>query len=524
MFESFLAELRNRKVARVALIYCAAAFAVLEFSEIAFPRLGLPDSAVDIVLRLVLTGLPIAVLVAWFFDAARTSLDTKEYIAWVSLPTIVVATSLLVIGMVGGSYLGSSTDNGPEQGPVAGVHGVRIAVLPFENISGDEDQGYFSDGLSEGISTELSRFQDLYVIPSSWIGSYGKTTNLAQVGKELGTDYIISGGVRLQSSAVRINAQLIDVSSGRQLWADSYYPELTAANLFDVQTEVARRVVSTIADASGVLTREGQKRLRSQRTDNLEAYDCVLRGYAYLTNHDDESHRVARSCLKRAVELDPTYVDALAWLAYIYTEEYHHNRNLQPDALQRGLATAKHAIGLDASNPMARFAMAMTQFNLRDVPAFMAHAESAIALNRNYTTLHASLAIFMAYAGDIDRAVEITRQAQALNSVSPDWLNLIYASAYYQKGEYIQCLDALSKYTQGVDAQWHFHKAAALGQLGRPEEAAVALEQLFSSDTNFANDPIGALRRYLVSETTLEVYLEGLLKAGLTIPDDPAGQ
>ena len=522
MIGPFLAELRNRKVARVALIYCAAAFAVLEFSEIAFPRLGLPDYAVDVVLRLVLIGLPIAMLLAWFFDASRTPSGGNEKISWVSLPTIAVATALLVIGIVAGTFLSIGNGEPSEQTRVPVVHGVKIAVLPFDNISGDEERGYFSDGLIEDISTALSRFSDLQVIPSQLTYSYRNATDLVQAGKELGTAYVIAGSVRLQPSSVRINVQLIDVSAGTELWSESYDRALTAANLFDVQTDVARRVVGTIADSTGVLARVGQRKLRTRPTEELEAYDCVLRSYAYLTIHDDETHRLARSCLERAVELDPAYVDAWAHLGYLYREEYHHYRNQQPDALLRALKTIQHAIDLDASNAMARFAMSMTQFSLGDLPTAKAHAERAMELNPNDATFLAGFAIYFSYAGEVDRGVELARQAQALNPLSPSWLFMAYATSHYLKGEYEECLNALSNWTQGVDTQWHYHRVAALGQLDRKAEAKAALEDLLAFDAVFAEDPEGQLLRYTLTVDTTRSFLDGLIKAGLKLPDNSA--
>ena len=437
-----------------------------------------------------------------------------------SLPTIVVATSLLLIGIVTGSYLSNGSAGPSEQIPSPGGHGIMIAVLPFINISGDEEKDYFSDGLSEDISTALSRFSEWQVIPSRLTYSYQNSTDLAAVGREHGAAFVIAGSVRLGSGRVRINAQVIDVLAGTQLWAESYDQELTTANLFEVQADVARRVVGTIADASGVLIRAGQERLRSQPTDELEAYDCVLRSYAYLRIHDDETHLVARDCLERAVKLDPAYVDAWAHLAYMFSEEYRHNRNRRPNALERAFATAQHAIDLNDANPMARYSMSMTQFQLGDVPTAIAHAERAISLNPNDVTFLAVFGIYLTYAGDIDRGLALTNQAQALNPLSPDWLYTAFASAHYQKGEYEECLEILPNWTQAIDVQWHFHKTAALAQLGRSEEAKEALEQMLEADPGFARDPLGELRKYALSAATVEMYLEGLIKAGLVLPDE----
>ncbi len=410
----------------------------------------------------------------------------------------------------------AKTGKGPADSEGA-IRGISVAVLPFNNLSEDANKGYFSDGLVEDISTELSRFTELQVIPSRVTYPYRGTTDVLAAATELGATYVIVGSVRLSEAAVRINAQLIEVTTGRQYWTETYDREMTIANLFQIQTDVATRVAGTLADSTGVLNRVGSDKNRAVPTDELAAYDCVLRGYAYFALHDDESHLIARECLERAVELDPGYADVWALLAYMYREEFHHKRNLEAEPLKRASQTALHAIDLDPTNATARYAMALTQFSLGNFPAGMAQADRALELNPNDATLMAALAVYITHGGELDRGVELARRAQALNPLTPDWVHMVRAAAHYQKGEYRECLDAVSRWTQGRDAQWYFHKAAALGQLDQRQEAAVVLAELNRIDPSFAGDPIGELRRYLGREELVLLYLEGLEKAGLEV-------
>jgi adenylate cyclase len=324
--------------------------------------------------------------------------------------------------------------------------------------------------------------------------------------------------VRLTPEAIRISARLIDVSSSTQLWGDTYDRKLSTANLFDIQSDVAQRVVTAIADSSGVLSRVGQHQLVSQTTDSLEAYGCVLRGYAYLSIHTAATHLAARECLEQAVQLDPGYADAWAHLGYIYREEHQHNRNLLPKPLERALSATQRAIELDASNPMARYAMSMTKFSLGDFNAGMSEAEKMISLNPNDASKIAALAIYFVTAGYVDRGVELVSWAESSLPSPPRWLQLAYASAHYQSGEYDQVIEELSRWDEeGNDVQWHIHKAAALGQMGKTSEANRELDRIYELFPAFAEDPIGELRKFFLTEDVVRKYYDGLKKAGLQV-------
>jgi len=533
---SIFTELRHRDVIRVGLAYLAVSWLLVQIADTISPMLQLSPSVPRFILFILLIGFPVALLLAWMFEITPDGIKKTEKITQRSanvtatgqkLNILIIAALIMTIVflLVDRADIGVDADHSTSTGPQDigrttksqnFAHGPKVAVLPFTNLADDHEHDYFSDGLSEDISTALSRFADIRVIPASMTLAYRDAAELSAVGDELGANYVIGGSVRLSPDAVRISARLIDVATSTQLWGDTYDRELSTANLFDIQSDVARRVVTLVADSSGVLSRVGQHQLVSQPTTSLEAYECVLRGYAYLSIHNAETHLIARECLERAIQLDPGYVDAWAHLGYIYQEEVRHNRNLEPDALQRALSASQRAVELDGANPMARFAMSMTKFSLDDINAGMSEAEKMISLNPNDTTKVAALAVFFVLAGDTDRGVELARRAEPLMPSPPRWFYMIYASAHYQSGEYGQVIEDLSRWNdEGNDVQWHMHKAAALGQMGKISEARRELDRMNELFPAFAEDPIGEMRKFMLSEDVVSKFYEGLKKAGL---------
>lgn len=533
---SFWRELKRRNVVRVALAYAAVAWLLLQIADVILGNIEAPNWVFQAILLLLAIGLPLALVLAWAFELTPAGIKKEadvDHRGGTNVAASVSTLNFLIIGALtiavvlllidranngpGPTDSTSSTAENLEPGTDSTALGPKVAVLPFDNLSGDDTQVFFSDGLSEDISIALSRFKDIRVIPASLALSYRNSTGLGAVGDELGAAYVIGGSVRRAPDTVRISARLIEVSSNTQLWGETYDRDLSTENLFDIQSDVAQQVVTTIADSSGVLSRVERHRLDSKTTVSLNAYECVLRGYAYFTIHTTETHLAARQCLEQAVSLEPGYADAWAHLGYIYREEIQHNRNLEPNALERALSASQRAIELDGSNPMAHFAMAMTRFSLGDIHAGMFEAEKMISLNPNDASKIAALGIYFVMAGDMERGVELARQAESMMPSPPVWLHLAYASAHYQSGRYDLTIEELSQWDEeGNDVQWHFHKAAALGQMGKTIEARQELERAYQLFPHFADNPIGELRKFLLSEKVVRMYVDGLNKAGLT--------
>ena len=193
-----------------------------------------------------------------------------------------------------------------------------IAVLPFDNLSGDPAQAYFSDGITEDMITELSRFRDLLVIArNSSFAFRGKPVGAVEVGRRLGVRFLLEGSVRKAGERVRITAQLIDAVTGAHLWAERY--DRTLEDIFAVQDEVVATIAATLA---GRIELAGTERAKRKPTQDLLAYDCLLRGMEHLAGHEEDANAKARAMFERAAGLDPGYALARAYLALtIYVEE-----------------------------------------------------------------------------------------------------------------------------------------------------------------------------------------------------------
>ena len=252
-----------------------------------------------------------------------------------------------------------------------------LAVLPFDNLSGDLEQDYFADGITEDLITELSRFQELIVIARNSVFSYkGKAINVRDVGRELGVRYVLEGSVRKAGVRVRISAQLVEAATGHHLWAERYDRDLK--DVFAVQDEVTRQIVAALA---GRLEDSERRRARDagERTENLEAYDLVLRGRERFFRETQEDNVAARRLYERAVALDPHYARAYAGLAWTYLVE--------------GRTT-----GSDEAYECA-----------------LAHAHKGVRINPASHSNHLTLGNVYAAIGNPDQAVEAIRRGVELN-------------------------------------------------------------------------------------------------------------
>ncbi len=541
---SLFAELKRRNVLRVVAAYVVTAWLIIQVVETIFPAFGFGDSAVRIAVIILVIGLVPVAIAAWAFELTPEGLKREQDVdRSVVVPSgaarrldriilVILAVALavfifdkLVIEPVRDAELVEATTVAVTEQVTeawkAELPKLSIAVMPFVNMSGIDDQEYFSAGLSEDIATALSKFQNLRVISPQLTYGLRDAPGLDAAGRELEATYVIGGSVRLGSGMVRINARLQEVTSGVQLWADSYDEELSASSLFKVQGDVAARVVATIADSTGVLSMVGQEQIRSQPTDSLEAYECVLRSHEYRRIHDTKTHLAARGCLERAVELDPGYADAWAHLAFLYREEFHHERNLRPEPLARAEEAARRAIELDPSNHMGRFSMAFVQKSLGNWQAALSQIRKTLELNPYDATTLGMFSAMYVYHGEIDTGLQLADRARALVPDPPGWIHIPYVSAHYQQGHYDKVLDTLSDWIGGEGSpQWHLHRTVALAQSGRLQEASEALEAFMEVDPALADDPLSKIGKYASATEVLEHYLDGLVRAGLKLPEE----
>lgn len=402
---------------------------------------------------------------------------------------------------------GKEAGRGPVDRAADRLERPMVAVLPFNNLSADFDE-YFADGLTEDIITNLSRFRELLVIArTSTFQFKGQSVDLARLRDELNANFVVEGSVRRAAGRVRISAQLIDAATGTHLWGDRYDRDME--DIFAVQDEVTR----TIAASLGVKVQDAAlQRSMAKSPAELGAYDCLLRARRYTSRLDAEQHAESRDLLESAIAQDPGNADAHALLANVYLAEYRFGANPRPDPIGRALVMAETAVRLDPQNAYGRCWLAIVHFFRRENDLFEAEARRALDLNPNDPEILADIAHYYAFMGQFARGLELSERARRLNPLHPGWYYFCPARYHYDQRDYVETVAELERVGMPNFYWTHLFRAAAFGQLGRPE-AAVALSRIFELYPGFnARD---TLHKWNTAPDDLEHLLDGLDKAGL---------
>ncbi len=385
-----------------------------------------------------------------------------------------------------------------------------MAVLPFANLGGDPEQEYFADGITEDLITELSRFQELRVIARNSVLIYKtKPVRVQEVGRDLGVRYVLEGSVRKAGGRVRITAQLVDAGTGHHLWAERFDRDL--ADIFAVQDEVTGRIVATLA---GKLAESERRRARSGQTENLEAYDCVLRGRELWERFTPKDNREARRLYEKAIELDPDYARAYASLAWTYLVE-HSERwgNTEDQPLERALEFAREGVMVNPASHSNHLALGQVCLSKGLYEEALEALETAIQLNPNDADGYAFLARALSFAGRADEAIDLMAKAQRLNPAAPHWYAWNLGMAYYLARRYEESVSALRK-GRPLGSMAYRWLAAAYGQLGRELEAKAATEEYLQRTPDFSLASHLEMLPFQHAEDR-EHYAAGLRKAGL---------
>ncbi|WP_119462954.1 adenylate/guanylate cyclase domain-containing protein [Rhodospirillaceae bacterium SYSU D60014] len=360
-----------------------------------------------------------------------------------------------------------------------------VVVLPFENMSGDPEQGYFSDGVTDDLITDLSKISGLFVIARNSAFTYkSKAVKVQEVSRELGVRYVLEGSVRKAGNRVRITAQLIDGLTGGHLWAERYDRDLT--DIFAVQDEVTREIVSALAVK---LTKQEKERLSRKGTDNLEAYDHFLRGREHAWRHTGEGSALARPLLERAIALDPGFPAAYAMLAHILHLEYVNRWSDTPEqSLRQAHKLALKAVALDDSEPQAHFALGVVSMWMKELERALAEGEKVLALDPNFAPGYALLGNTLNYAGRPEEAIEQLTEAMRLDPHYPDVYLYFLGMARFLLGRYEAAIDVLrERIARNPDTDvTHVLLAACCGHLGRIEEARAEWREALRINPDFS--------------------------------------
>jgi adenylate cyclase len=324
-----------------------------------------------------------------------------------------------------------------------------IAVLPFVNMSGDPEQEYFSDGLTEDLITDLYKISGLFVIARHSVFTYkGKAVRVDQVGRELGVRYVLEGSVRKVGNRVRITAQLVDTLKGGHLWAERYDRDLR--DIFALQDEVTQKIVESLAVR---LTKREEERLTRKYTDNLEAYDLVLRGLEFYFRFTQEANVKAREIFQKVIDLDPQYALAHSRLGWTYLREWSLGWTQGPGSLERSSELAKRAIVLDDSLSDAHALLAETYLWKRQHDDAIAEAEKAVILDPNNAERMVDLGNILAWSGRPEEAIEWIKKGMRFNPIRPMAYLFSLGHAYFLTEQYAEAIATLNK---AVDRQPDF--------------------------------------------------------------------
>ncbi len=395
-----------------------------------------------------------------------------------------------------------------------------IAVLPFTNMSGDPEQEYFSDGITEDIITELSRFRSLFVIARNSSFTYkGRAAKVQDIGKELGVQYVVEGSVRKAGNRVRVTAQLVEAASGNHLWAERYDRDLE--DIFAVQDEIVQTVVATVA---GRLQDVGAEHARRKPTENLAAYDCLLRVYQHVHRFTSADIAPARSLLERAIELDPGSARAHAYLSFFEMSDWIWGKS-DDEAFNRAFASAKKAMALDDGDSWSHLVLGQVYIR-RGRPDFaLNYMEKAVALNPNEPTAVANMGWVLDLMGRHDEAVEWVENAMRLDPFHPDWMLDVLALALYSSRSYEAAISAYMRHK--APPYWaHVHAAACFAQLERRDAvvgAVAAFEEAAERERREGNPGVSielAIRdtqTFYKNQDDRDHWLEGFRKAGFEV-------
>lgn len=381
-----------------------------------------------------------------------------------------------------------------------------LAVLPFKLASDGLDE-YFCDGLAEDIISNLTHFRELRVIASGSSFQFkDRSLPLTEIATKLRAGFVVDGSVRRAGDNLRVAVQLIDASTGVSLWAGRYDRKLE--DVFAVQDEVTHEVVAALG---GTIQTAALSRALAKSPAEFDAYDCLLHARRYTATLYEDMHAEARDLLEKAIILDPNYADAHALLANVYLAEHRFDANPRPDPIGRALKAALKGVQLDPQNAYAHCWLAIVHYFQRDMGKFEAEIQRALDLNPHDPEILAEVGHYLCFKGEIERGIEYSKQAQALNPLHPGWYHFSFALLSYDQGRYEDMLLDVQRISMPNFCWTHLLNAAALGQLG-DENAAASLALMHEAKPNVS--AAAELRKWIVSQDKIDNLLQGLRKAG----------
>jgi TolB-like protein/Flp pilus assembly protein TadD len=492
--KNFFSELKRRNVYKVAIAYIVGGWALSQGIAQVFPVFDVPNWTIRLIVILIIVGLPIALVLAWSFeitpegikrtetaDAMPATARRKKHV-WIY---IVVIGAILSIGLF---FLGrySAINEAPRQSEATtGILQKSIAVLPFDNLSRDPDNAYFTEGVEDEILTRLAKVSDLKVISRTSTQHFKSAPeNLPTIAKQLGVVNILEGSVQKAANQVRVNVQLISAMTGAHLWADTYDRKLT--DIFAVESDIAKSIAETL---QAKLTGSAEQVLASKPTENAQAHELYLRGRYFWNRRTGENLKKAAEYFQQAIEKDPKYALAYSGLAdcHVLLPVYPELGSNPRDELPQAFAAARKAVQLDDTLAEAHASLARALASNLQLAVATSEFNRAIELNPNYATAHQWFGECLQSQGRFDEGLAELKRAQELDPLSLI-INSLLGFALDTVGKSDQAIAQLRKTVEIDPNFWiaHFYFGNVLEHRGQLKEAIVEYEK---SNALQPNDP-----------------------------------
>ncbi len=389
-----------------------------------------------------------------------------------------------------------------------------IAVLAFDNLSGDPQQEYLSDSISENIITGLSHLSEIFVIARQSSFSYkGMAVKVQQIAEELGVQYILEGSVQRAGDRLRVTAQLIDAITGRHLWAEQY--DRQWSDVFALQDDITQHIIANISSFEGPMEAATRERARQKAPADLKAYDYLLLGRASYFVVTKEENAKARELFQKAIELDPNYSLAHSWLAWTHAVEYEFGWSDAPSlSADLALDHAQKGLELDSAEALPHWVLASVLSIVGKQPkTALSEYDKALSLNPNNADLIAEYGWSLSLLGRAEEGVKAIEKAMRLNPRYPDWYGYGLMEALYTAKRYQDAI-AIADKVKVRHLPTYLVLAGSYAQLGRMDDAQEAVSKVLAIKPDFSLSWWREIQKYARPEDS-EHYFGGLRKAGL---------
>jgi TolB-like protein/Tfp pilus assembly protein PilF len=486
---NLFSELKRRNVYKVAVAYAVASWLLIQIATQVFPFFEIPNWAVRLVVLILIAGFPVALVFSWAFEItpegikreseiesdASIAHHTGRKIIWITMVLAVAAAGLLAFQFFGPKFGGAAKSEAlaiPEK---------SIAVLPFDNLSDDKSNAYFTEGVQDEILTRLAKVTDLKVIARTSTQRFKSAPeNLPDIARQLGVANILEGSVQKVGDQVRVNVQLINALTNAHLWADIYDRKLT--DIFAVESDIAKSIADTLR---AKLSSSAEHVLASRPTENPEAHELYLKGRYFWNRRTGTNLQKAADYFQQAIGKDPAYALAYSGLAdcHVLLPAYSELGSNPRDELPKALEAARKAVELDDTLGEAHTSLARALASDLQLPAAMSEFKRAIELNPNYATAHQWFGECLQSQGHLEEALVELKRAQELDPLSLI-INSVLGFALDTVGKSDEAIAQLHK-TIEIDPNF----VNAYGQLGNVlqhrgqlKEAIVEYEKCSGSD------------------------------------------